>query len=240
MRPRHYSISTSNEYGMDIISGASAVLTIVGVVATLSKKLNEVRDSYNSVALNIQLAAIQLATIRDALEAIAEWRLSNHSESQASKNLDATLAESLKGCAVLITVIDGKLGEAGYTPGVKRKIRHMWLEDVLKGYMSNLDGQVRALQLLLTSFQWWATSLYQTSKEAHNYPAEQSPSRSSDSSVPKLDQSSNKSVRIQLLLPSATRISKMQLPFCPSILPSTLRWMRSCSGIPLTSQPMGM
>lgn len=140
---------------MEVIGTVGSVVAIVGVVAKLSKKLNEVKDSYSSVALNIQLAAIQLATIRDALEAIAEWRLSNHSSSQASKNLDATLAESLKGCAVLITVIDSKLGEAGYTPGIKRKIRHMWLEDVLKGYMSNLDGQVRALQLLLTSFQWW-------------------------------------------------------------------------------------
>lgn len=142
---------------MEAIGAVSGVLTIVGVVTKCSKKLNEVRDSYNSVTLNIQLAAIQLATIRDALEAIAEWRLNTQSQSQASKNLDATLAESLKGCAVLIAVIDSKLGEAGYTPGVKRKIRHMWLEDVLKGYMSNLDGQVRALQLLLTSFQWWAS-----------------------------------------------------------------------------------
>ncbi|KAI4138788.1 MAG: hypothetical protein LQ341_004510 [Variospora aurantia] len=138
---------------MEIIGGVSGVLAIVGIVGKVTKKLNEVKESYDSVALNIQLAAIQLSTIRDALEAIAEWRLSNNTNSKASKNLDGTLAESLKGCAVLITVIDGKLGEAGYTPGVKRKIRHLWLEDVLRGYMSNLDGQVRALQLLLTSFQ---------------------------------------------------------------------------------------
>ncbi|KAL8966600.1 MAG: hypothetical protein Q9197_005892 [Variospora fuerteventurae] len=138
---------------MEIIGGVSGVLAIVGIVGKVTKKLNEVKESYDSVALNIQLAAIQLSTIRDALEAIAEWRLSNNTNSKASNNLDGTLAESLKGCAVLITVIDGKLGEAGYTPGVKRKIRHLWLEDVLRGYMSNLDGQVRALQLLLTSFQ---------------------------------------------------------------------------------------
>ncbi|KAL8998756.1 MAG: hypothetical protein Q9188_006033 [Gyalolechia gomerana] len=139
--------------GMEVIGGVSGVLTVVAFVAKLAKKLNEVKDSYDSVSLNIQLAAIQLATIRDALEAIADWRLSAQSETQASKNLDATLAEALKGCVVLITVIDSKLGEAGYAPGVKRKIRHLWLEDVLRGYMSNLDGQVRALQLLLTSFQ---------------------------------------------------------------------------------------
>ncbi|KAL8723779.1 MAG: hypothetical protein Q9181_007209 [Wetmoreana brouardii] len=138
---------------MEIIGGVSGTLTIVGSVAKLAKKLNEIRESYNAVALNIQLAAIQLSTIRAALEDIAEWRLNAPADTRASRNLDATLADSLKGCAVLITVIDGKLGEAGYTPGVKQKMRHLWLEEVLQGYMSNLDGQVRALQLLLTSFQ---------------------------------------------------------------------------------------
>lgn len=139
---------------MEVIGGLSGVVAIVAAAAKVAKNLNEVRESYNAVALNIQLAAIQLSTIRTALEDIAEWRLNSNNESNASRNLDATLADSLKGCAVLITVIDSKLGEAGFAPGVKHKIKHLWLEDVLKGYMSNLDGQVRALQLLLTSFQW--------------------------------------------------------------------------------------
>ncbi|KAL9578394.1 MAG: hypothetical protein Q9212_005744 [Teloschistes hypoglaucus] len=138
---------------MEVIGGLSGVVAIVAAAAKVAKNLNEVRESYNAVALNIQLAAIQLSTIRTALEDIAEWRLNSKNDSNASRNLDATLADSLKGCAVLITVIDSKLGEAGFTPGVKHKIKHLWLEDVLKGYMSNLDGQVRALQLLLTSFQ---------------------------------------------------------------------------------------
>ncbi|CAL8584966.1 hypothetical protein XPA_010549 [Xanthoria parietina] len=136
---------------MEIIDAVSGVVAVVASVSKLSKKLNEIRDSYSSVALNIQLAAIQLASIRDALENIAAWRLKVESETKAARKLDAALADSIKGCAVLITVIDSKLGEAGYEPGVKGKINHIWLEDVLKGYISNLDGQVRALQLLLTS-----------------------------------------------------------------------------------------
>lgn len=150
---------------MEVIGGISGVLTIVASATRLAKNLNEVRESYKAVALNIQLAAIQLSTIKTALEDIAEWRLNSKNEGSASSRLDATLADSLKGCAVLITVIDSKLGEAGFTSGVKAKIRYMWLEDVLQQYMSNLDGQVRALQLLLTSFQWWAfmtTSLSDT------------------------------------------------------------------------------
>ncbi|KAL8686868.1 MAG: hypothetical protein Q9218_006806 [Villophora microphyllina] len=142
-----------DKHGMEVIGGLSGVVAIVAAAAKVAKKLNEVRESYSAVALNIQLAAIQLSTIRTALEDIAEWRLNSNNESNASRNLDATLADSLKGCAVLITVIDSKLGEAGLTPGVTDKVKHLWLENVLKGYMSNLDGQVRALQLLLTSFQ---------------------------------------------------------------------------------------
>ena len=143
------------------------MLAVVASVTKVSKKLNEVRDSYSSVALNIQLAAIQLATIRDALEDIATWRLKVQSETKAARKLDAALADSLKGCAVLITVIDSKLGEAGYEPGFKGKIRHLWLEDVLKGYISNLDGQVRALQLLLTSNQMCAFLQSSPSNPAH-------------------------------------------------------------------------
>ncbi|KAL8637665.1 MAG: hypothetical protein Q9228_005087 [Teloschistes exilis] len=131
---------------MEVIGGLSGVVAIVAAAAKVAKNLNEVRESYNAVALNIQLAAIQLSTIRTALEDIAEWRLNSNNESNASRNLDATLADSLKGCAVLITVIDSKLGEAGFTPGVKHKIKHLWLEDVLKGYMSNLDGQMQRLE----------------------------------------------------------------------------------------------
>ncbi|KAL8994963.1 MAG: hypothetical protein Q9169_005204 [Polycauliona sp. 2 TL-2023] len=150
---RGQSFSHTDKHGMEIIGGVSGILAIVASVTKLSKKLNEIRDSYSAVALNIQLAAIQLATIRDALQDVAEWRLKVQSETKAARKLDAALADSLKGCAVLITVIDSKLGEAGYVQGFKGKIRHMWLEDVLKGYISNLDGQVRALQLLLTSNQ---------------------------------------------------------------------------------------
>lgn len=110
---------------MEIIDAVSGVVAVVASVSKLSKKLNEIRDSYSSVALNIQLAAIQLASIRDALENIAAWRLKVESETKAARKLDAALADSIKGCAVLITVIDSKLGEAGYKPGVKGKINHI-------------------------------------------------------------------------------------------------------------------
>ena len=140
---------------LTIVGGVASILQIINSVTKLSKGLNEVRESYNSVSLNITLVASQLSTIRAALEALHTWRSNDTVETEASKQLDQDLGLSLSCCAILITVIDGKLNESGYKPGwgAKQKIKYLWLEDILKEYISNLEGQVRALQLLLTIFQ---------------------------------------------------------------------------------------
>lgn len=140
---------------LTIIGGVGSILQIISSVTKLSKSLNEVRESYDNVALNTTLVASQLSTIRAALEALHAWRASDKEETEASLQLDQDLGLSLSCCAVLITVIDSKLTESGYQPGfgLKQKIKYIWLEDILKEYVSNLEGQVRALQLLLTIFQ---------------------------------------------------------------------------------------
>ena len=140
---------------LSILGGVGSILQIITHVTKLAKSLNEVRESYQNVSLNITLVASQLSTIRAALEALHTWRNSDTIETEASIQLDQDLGLSLSCCAILITVIDGKLTEAGYKPGLgmKQKIKYLWLEDTLKEYVSNLEGQVRALQLLLTIFQ---------------------------------------------------------------------------------------
>jgi len=140
---------------LTIIGGVSSILQIITSVTQVAKSLNEVRESYDNVALNTTLVASQLSTIRAALEALHAWRVSDTVDTEATIQLDKDLGLSLSCCAILITVIDGKLTESGYKPGmgIKQKIRYVWLEDILKEYVSNLEGQVRALQLLLTIFQ---------------------------------------------------------------------------------------
>ena len=138
---------------MEVIGGVSAVITVIGSLTNLAKGLNEIREKYSNAALNITSVAVQLSTIRAALEAIVAWRNIARSASQVSRQLDEDLATSLKCCAILITVLDTRLNESGYTIGMKAKVRYLWLENVLLEYMSNLEGQVRALHLLLTVFQ---------------------------------------------------------------------------------------
>ena len=138
---------------MEVIAGVSSILQVIDSVTKVAKRLNEVRESYNNVALHTTLVASQLSTIRAALEALYEWRASDQTSTGPSRQLDQDLGMSLSCCAILINVIDGKLDDSGYMPGLKQKIRYLWLEDILKDYVSNLEGQVRALQLLLTIFQ---------------------------------------------------------------------------------------
>lgn len=138
---------------MEAIAGISSILQVIESVTKVAKRLNEVRESYNNVALNTTLVASQLSTIRAALEALYEWRASDRDSTGPSRQLDKDLGMSLSCCALLISVIDGKLDDSGHMPGLKQKIKYLWLEDILKEYISNLEGQVRALQLLLTIFQ---------------------------------------------------------------------------------------
>ena len=143
---------------MEVAGGISAIVTIIGGVTTLAKRLNEVKEKYENVALYTTLACGQLSSMRAALEAIRNWRSSTTATSDLSEQLHEDLDVSLKCCAILIDTINAKLGEAGYTLGLKRKIRYLWLEDTLKAYISNLEGQVGALSLLLIIFQWYQSN----------------------------------------------------------------------------------
>ena len=138
---------------MEVVGGVSAILQVISSVTKVARRLNEAAESYKNVALNTTLVASQISTIRAALEALYEWRTSDRVSTAPSRQLDKDLGMSLSCCNILIGVIDQKLNDSGYMPGLTQKIRYVWLENILKEYISNLEGQVRALQLLLTIFQ---------------------------------------------------------------------------------------
>lgn len=121
-------------------------------VRQLVKSLNEVRESYNNVAFDITLVVSHLSSLQAALEALYAWRISEYSGNEPTEQLDKHLDLTSRCCAILVHVIESKLIESGYIPGMgtQQGISHTWLEGVLKEYVSNLEGQARALHLLLT------------------------------------------------------------------------------------------
>ena len=138
---------------MEAIGALSGILTVIGCVTRLGKSLNEVKDKYKDVALNTTMVASHLNVIRAALQALYDWRVKDSDQTAPALQLDKDLGVSLSCCAILISVIEGKLGESGYKPGFTEKFRYWWLENTMQQYISNLESQVRALQLLLTIFQ---------------------------------------------------------------------------------------
>ena len=138
---------------MEVIAGVSAIVQVIESVTRVTKRLKELRESYNNVALNTTLVESRLLTIQAALVALHEWRANDPESSRPSKQLDNDLGMSLNCCAILISVINKKLDESSHKHGLKQKIEYLCSEDILKEYISNLEGQVRALQLLLIVFQ---------------------------------------------------------------------------------------
>ena len=139
---------------MEFIGGVSGILTVVTSVTSLAKGLSDFRARYQNVGLSTMLVASHLKTIEFALQEIAKLRKKALQSGEQIRELDDGMDVSLNCCAILVTVLENKLGEANEMPKVKEKIRYLWLEDTLKEYVSNLEGQVRNLQMLLSIFQW--------------------------------------------------------------------------------------
>ena len=145
---------------MEVIGGVGSILGIVGGVAALASTLNTMKERYTYAALNITLVSSSLLTVKAALEAIHKWRSSTTTLGSSSQQLDQDLSITIESCAVLISVIERKLGETELAkPTVYDKVRFVHLDSVFKDFALNLDSQVRALQLLLTIYQWWAFPL---------------------------------------------------------------------------------
>ncbi|MCJ1393407.1 Ankyrin-2 [Xylographa bjoerkii] len=139
---------------MEPISSIATVAGLISTIATLANTLTTLRERYNYAALNVALVASSLWTIKGALEAIAEWRSAAADMTRSSQQLDADLRISLESCALVVAVLERKLAETDLVrPSMLDKIRFVNLDTIYKDFTNHLDGQIRALQLLLTIFQ---------------------------------------------------------------------------------------
>jgi hypothetical protein len=140
---------------MEAIGTAAGVVGLVTSVIKLTTALNSVRKRYNYAAPHITGITSSLWTIKAALEAIENLRISSKDTSQCSQQLDSDLEISLQSCALLVAVIERKLAETNLAkPTFWDNISFVGLDATCKDFESNLDAQVRALHLLLTIFQW--------------------------------------------------------------------------------------
>ena len=142
---------------LGVIGGVGSVLGVINSVTSIANNLMTLKERYDYAALNITLVSSSLWTVKAALEAIQKWRSESADSSQSSQQLDRDLSLTIENCALLVKVIERKIGETELAnPSVLDRVRFVNLDNILKDFVANLDHQVRALQLLLTIFQWYA------------------------------------------------------------------------------------
>ena len=140
---------------MDALGAVESAGGLIASVAGLAIALTSLKDRYSYVAVHITLVASSLWAVRAALEAVQEWRLAAAGTDRTFQQLDHDVAVSLESCAVLVTVVERKLGETGLTePTVFDKKRFAGLDLMFKDFKAKFEGQVRALQLLVAVFRW--------------------------------------------------------------------------------------
>ncbi|MCJ1477108.1 Ankyrin-2 [Lambiella insularis] len=139
---------------MEVLGTTVTVASLVTSVATLATTLTTLRERYKYAALNITLVTSSLLVIKAALEQIKEWRSTTAEKTRSSQQLDRDLQISLESCALVVAVIERKLSETDLLrPSIVDKVRYMNLDAIYKDFAAHLDGQIRALQLILTIFQ---------------------------------------------------------------------------------------
>jgi hypothetical protein len=142
---------------MEASAATASAAGLIGSVSALATTLRNLKQRYDFAVFNITRAASSLWTAKSALEAIQEWSATAAHSASSSPQLDADISLTLESCAVLVAVIERKLGETDVVK-VFDKSRIVVLDATLKDFTSHLDVQIRALQLLLTIFQWCAGS----------------------------------------------------------------------------------
>ena len=197
---------------MDSTGGLTDITGLITTVATLAHKISDIQKRYHYAALNVTFVASTLSTIRPALEAIDERWTTAGKTSSSSQQLDHDLSVLVEACALSAVVINRQLGESNLAaPTVFDKLRYVSLDEQFNELTSSLDSQVRALQLLVTVYQW-QVSQYSFSfghSCADSLLVDLSPSKTSDFKGGKRDSSFNGSRRVQHLYRSLIEIGRM-------------------------------
>ena len=158
------STSSSNGYsyiGMDPVSAIGIAGSVVSIIDVISRSLGSLLDlqaRYKRANLTLSLLIGQLSTLKAALNQISEWIAERLHAIPAHQQLIIDLTTSLECCKVLILMINDRIGiperKEDSTLNRLGKVQFLWEEQGLNDYLSHLNNQINALNLLLTALQW--------------------------------------------------------------------------------------
>lgn len=137
---------------------ASAVLSIVSLLAKNIIALSDLQSRYGAADLKVSLLIGQLSTVKAALKQIAKL-LEGDNRALRDNELISDFSLSLECVEAVVVILDDKVSLAqrnsANSLSVRSKVNFMWDEKTMDDYLNLLNNQIHALNLLLTALQWF-------------------------------------------------------------------------------------
>ena len=137
----------------------STALSIALKIGSTVQRLNSLKSKFDSADIIIGSLTRKLTTIQHAIKNIRAWGDDVKEQPVPySDEFQEALDTSINGCSEMLEALNVEIsnifsdGEANSW----QKGKFLWKENLLKEYMGYMDGEVHALNLLLTSYQWYA------------------------------------------------------------------------------------
>jgi hypothetical protein len=136
-----------------IISLVGGCISLAKITVTTIHSAYELKDKFDNVEYSVQGLISKLNSIQFSLSMIENW--ARHGEGRKANNpeLFAHLESSIRSCTVVISGINAKVSQKDDKPGVKDRLRFVWNDSLVKGFESDLDSQISAIQFLLITTQ---------------------------------------------------------------------------------------
>ena len=142
---------------ISIIGAAASISAIVELCTNSLGNLSRLQKKYKHADLTLQLLITQICTLKTALSQISEWITNNVHTIPPSVQKDLLMC--LDGCAFLVEALNDRLASSENSKdkalGFRKKAGFLWGEKERAEFLTLLDHNVTALQLLLTAIQWF-------------------------------------------------------------------------------------
>ena len=140
----------------------SVVASIAGICAVIGKSvttLNSVRIQCQDAELRLEILIGQLGTVRAALHQVKLLVTECLAREEQHQQLVADLADAVVYCKLLVQHIDhqiSRLYSPGYSLTPQSRIMLVLEDKAIEEYLTRLDHQLSAINLLITAFRWYA------------------------------------------------------------------------------------
>lgn len=151
---------------MEPVSAVGLSASLISCVKIITSSINSLlalQTKFRQADLTVQLLLGQLSTLRAALNEICQWINVSLIDVPQHEQLALDLTTSIEGCNVLLLILsdrialldrDGAHQDGVESLSVRGKMRLLWAEKESNQYLSHLNNQINALNLLLTALQW--------------------------------------------------------------------------------------